>query len=224
MKGSFYVIEGICCAGKTTLGRFLAERFGLRFLSEASEWVKETRPVPLTYEQARENERYFLEIERQRYSQAKKWLNEGKSVIADRDIISTLCIAFGYKQQKKIDTFDELFSDVVDYIKVGYFYPPNLYLYLSVNNQTVEKRNQLRANTLGDFWIGDEILQAHREFYQQFGSVMKNEWMHLENNETYDLDFFEEVFRKSERFGTTLTPSDFILRLVSFQQNVKKGE
>lgn len=176
MIGRMIGIEGISCVGKTTLCRKLSEYTNYSYVEEASTFYKDKDGYPPSASdilQARRNEKFYFELERERWKVAEKLKEQENIVFLDRTLLSTIVVSYALMQYKGFDTMSDVISDYNHYIRNNMIGLPECYIHLEINHEEMEQRNLIRENLLQDDWMNIGFNNAQREFYNQYYSMTK---------------------------------------------------
>jgi deoxyadenosine/deoxycytidine kinase len=160
-------IEGISCAGKTTLAHGLA-RSRAAIIPEGTTFCSIFPQPPSTPEQARTNEQFCLEVERARQAFEHTCRCPSRTVVYDRTYLSVLAISWSYLPRCGAHTFRSLVTEVLRTLQDGALCPPDLYLYLDLPLADFESRNRTRASPLTGFWADVRVLARQRDFFEHW--------------------------------------------------------
>lgn len=173
MNNGFYVIEGVCCAGKTSLLRQM-EKDGIFMIPESNKMGKQFPPFPTNHDESRRNEKFIFTVEEERSIIGCK--NSDKEIrFADRLLPSVLAISFANEVVHGFDSTKEAISDVIEYIKKDEnSFSCDAHFYLSVSVDTVLERNRNMEKPLSETWVSEEIIGAQIRFYDLYKEVIKS--------------------------------------------------
>lgn len=161
-------IEGLICAGKTSLLRNLKLTVDCLTIPEYGEFIENHEQLPMfppsNRDQAIFASRFFARLEKRRQKElllAKK----GKSfAVLDRSILSCLAFDFAARNFTGFDTY----SEVIQIYQNEKFLQPSLYLYLEIPYQMSINRMKQRGTFSGDHFAGEEFNNLLVGFYQYF--------------------------------------------------------
>lgn len=163
----FFVVEGTSCSGKTSTIALLTKK-GAEIIPENSTLCKDFPPLPTNYEESRRNERFILELEKNRCLMAEDF---GGLSIADRMIISSLSISYAWG----FGSIGDFIDDVISTILNGSLLLPDCTVYLEASVETIQKRNLLRRTLLGNQWVSEQIINKQKYFYDVYFKVTETE-------------------------------------------------
>jgi hypothetical protein len=158
-------VDGPSNAGKSTLTRALADRYGWSLLPDAGDLVSTFPPAPMTAAAARHNERYCLVVEEARSALLATGWRTGEHCLLDRSALSTLAISYGYAPEYGVDRFAEQCTAMADSLRAGRLVLPGAHLYLRPGSDTVATRNGKRPEPLHSFWLRPGLVARQLHFY-----------------------------------------------------------
>lgn len=174
-----FILEGVCCAGKSTLSTLMEKKIGLKRIKECTEDQKEWK-LPKTTLDAINNEKLYFHIEEGRMEESIKLCSENHDVIADRGPISIVAVAYGYNKRGVFNTFNHAMNHYIQMIEKQKYYLPSSYFYLDVDIELIEERNKRRYMDSGllleDFWINHDAILYQKEFYSYYGELLGGRW------------------------------------------------
>ncbi|MEX3625408.1 hypothetical protein [Viridibacillus arvi] len=181
MNEKFTCIEGVCCAGKSSVIKTL-ESEGYEVVHETHNLIK-LPPFPTNTEEARRNERILVDLEQKR---SKLGLNaKTEKSFADRMLPSVIAVTIGMCKVHGFKSALPLFDDIISILEKN----PNAFycdafVYFKTKLETIEKRNITRPIPLGEDWIGKDTLLPQFHFYDIFGEIVKSHnWIVLPTDE-----------------------------------------
>lgn len=158
-------VDGPSNAGKSTLTRALADRYGWPVLPDAGDLVSTFPPAPMSPAAARDNERFCLVVEEARSALLTTRWRTGEHCLLDRSAISTLAISYGYAPEYGEDRFVEHCTAMADSLRQGRLVMPGAHLYLRPGSDTVANRNGARPEPLNSFWLRPNLVARQLRFY-----------------------------------------------------------
>lgn len=168
MMASMIVIEGLVCAGKTTLLNKLGRLVNYQTILEYKEYLKDSEELPRFPPSSREEalliSQFFVILERRRQNDLGKFSEQDVTVIFDRGILS--CLAFDYAA-RRFTGFDT-YLEVIQMYQAEDFHQPHLCLYLDVSYQTMIDRMKRRGTFSGDQFANRKFTELLVEFYRHF--------------------------------------------------------
>ncbi len=164
----FYVLEGISCAGKTSIINCL-EKKGINIIRENVTFCNDFPPLPTNYSESRRNEKFILELEKKRCNIAN---GRDGLFVADRMIISSLAISYAWDY----GTIHKFIQDIIISIRnTDDLLLCDCNFYLDVKYDDVIERNKKRCSLLGREWVGEDIIQRQRYFYDIYKDIVRSE-------------------------------------------------
>jgi len=202
----FIVLEGAPCAGKTTLRKRLEKLklsdrlFFLPTDKQVGEYVKEMPGYPRTYDQAKANEKWFLDQEVKKFTLVHKLAKAGHHIISERDYVSCLAFSNAYSKYSGINILDYTLSLYKQYLENGSLFRPDIRLILDVAPASMLIRNAQRKKKLSDFWLDNGFPSYLTDYFRYFAQNCENETSVLirteDNKEEEMLHTGEEIILK----------------------------
>lgn len=165
-------VDGPSNAGKSTLTRALARRYGWPVLPDAGDLVTTFPPAPMSPEAARDNERFCLVVEEARSALLHTGWRTGEHCLLDRSALSTLAISYGYAPEYGVDRFVEHCTAMADSLRAGRLVLPAAHLYLRPGTDTVADRNGTRPAPLNSFWLRPDFVARQLRFYDAWVGLL----------------------------------------------------
>jgi deoxyadenosine/deoxycytidine kinase len=144
--GKLIVVSGLSATGKTTIVRALSRFLGVPALPEHNDWIGGSRNfprAPVTRDEKKAKQHFFLEIDRERYRLARDLLRREELVLCDSDFTAPLAHNYAERWARPdLDVYDwlvQLYGDSIDRREVG---PAHAYLYLDAS---LDRRRERRA-------------------------------------------------------------------------------
>ena len=174
-------IEGSRGSGKSTAARYLEECLGSKFTilpsAQRLEWIKRnTPPVTKDFESIRFSERWFLEITKEKFDEAK---DPNRVYVFERDYLSLLAYSFAYSAYSGIWTFDCLLGECQELLMSGCFRRPEIRLILDNNPHLFLDRENKRGKGIEDIWFEKRFADSLFEFYRRFALDYEPKSSHL---------------------------------------------
>lgn len=171
MSAIIVVLEGLICAGKTTLLNKLGRLANCRSIQEYKEYLKKFENLPpfspCDIEKALQASQFYVTLERCRQNDLAKFLDQDVIVIFDRGILSCLAFDYAAKRFNGIDTYLE----TIQMYQAECFHQPHLCLYLDISYETMINRMKLRGTYSGDQFANRKFTEFLAEFYWHFLSL-----------------------------------------------------
>lgn len=165
-RGEIVAVEGVCCAGKTTLVGNLSRIFKTTIVPELPAFGRNLfRPFD-SKESILHNGYTSIGLEKVRMMGALGLSELSDHVLMDRSIISALAINYGAIDILGAPAFFGLAHAVLGEIENGKLAIPDKMLYIGVDGHVVEKRNESRAPRLEPYWTNIKRVDRQNDFYQ----------------------------------------------------------
>jgi deoxyadenosine/deoxycytidine kinase len=168
------VVEGLPCAGKTTLCARLKDQMGLALVPELAQFLGKEERFPgdgKTCEEVYRIADWFLKKETARYDRARMLLKRSPTVM-DRSFFTILTYNYAYQLLNRITPYEKLNRTVEQYIADGTFITPQLLIMLSISPDVLRKRRAKRIyvspESLPDFWLDDRFLYPLIDAYKYY--------------------------------------------------------
>jgi thymidylate kinase len=166
MSRAITAIEGVCCAGKTTLLKRLAAQQHAAVVPETSEFARSIFQPFDNGKNILSNALASMPIERIRMQAAADLSKVTGHAILDRSFLSTLALGYGAIDLIGKTSFQHLSRAVIEEIRRDRLTVPNRVLYIRVDSTTVQKRNETRRPPLDPYWVASERIDRQNVFYQ----------------------------------------------------------
>ena len=170
------ILEGLPGAGKTTLGKRLARKFGGVLIPQI------ILPFPKNYKQLASyaKEQFFMKNDLQKYKKARQCLKNKKLVIMDRGIFSTIAYNYALTRLKQSNTYKKVMEFYKKNRKI--FNLPQIIVYLNVsilNSLRRKKRLPPKKTEEASLWVNPYFLKEMKNFYHKFLPKFKNRNIHI---------------------------------------------
>ena len=163
--GEIVALEGVCCAGKTTLIKSMSKELGAGVIPELPEFGRNLFLPFNGRESIARNSQDSIPIEKVRVTAAVGLSAIASHVIMDRSFFSTLALGYGAVDITGPEAYRKLVDSVVDMMRTGEMPLPDKVLCVKVDVNTVKQRNQSRTPPLDDYWIDGSRITRQNEFY-----------------------------------------------------------
>ncbi len=184
----FIVISGLPASGKTTLINNLIDiNADIALVPEHVDWVKgKFPPTPTNKQEKIDKQKFFLDLDIERYKWAQDKLQTHDIVISDTDFLSPL--SHNYAERvllPEFDIYEWMIEQYSNALKAGNLGLPDLYVYLDTS---LDKRNEFRASDMerkrNEMFFTSPFPENMREFYYQLmhGECLNNVWYREEKN------------------------------------------
>jgi len=171
MSGKIITLEGVCCAGKTTLLRKLAESLKAGTVPELPEYARQLLKPFKDKDAILYNEHRAIDVEKIRMLCAIGLSKIADCVILDRSFLSRLSLAYGAIDMIGVNAYCDLASEVLSAMRSEELPMPDKVLYISVNTDTVQDRNAIRSPQLDAYWVKPDRITRQNEFYQALVNI-----------------------------------------------------
>ncbi len=195
------VIEGLPCAGKSSLVNHLRTEMGYFVVPEISETLKNGEHFPgngLNYEEIMRISNWFLRKEIERNILARELLEKG-NVAMDRGFLTSLAYNTAYEKLTGIEVAELLNAKIFSEIERGNILIPTAYIYLKISIETMRLRLKIRkdrpSSILPKFWLDSEFSITMSRFYDDY--FMKNSILSKQIEADKDMCY---VFNKCREF------------------------
>lgn len=165
-RGETIAVEGVCCAGKTTLVQRLSAELRTGVIPELPAFGRNLFKAFDTKEGIIHNGQLSIGMEGVRMFGALGLSQLCSRVILDRSILSTLAVNYGAVDIIGKPAFLDIANNALCEIGEEELPVPDKILYLAVDGKTVEKRNETRVPRLDDYWTNRGRVERQNEFYQ----------------------------------------------------------
>lgn len=179
-RGKIILIEGVSCAGKTTVCRRLSEEKEYHIIPEAIRYIEritgkqheEALPTPTNEDEEKRNQKILFNVELQKIREANELANSGKDVVIDKSLIAVMATAFAFEKMNGYKTSFamsiDLFKKFLGILKKEKMIFCDMFLYLDADKDVLESRNYRREHVLDNFWINEELLKYQHIFLEKF--------------------------------------------------------
>ncbi len=171
MRGEIRALEGVCCAGKTTLIKQLAKQLGAAVVPELPEFGRNLFLPFNSPDNVRLNAFNSVNLEKIRMRAAYGLTEITPHIVMDRSFLSTLALGYGAIDLIGPPSFKELADRVLTAMMNDELPTPHKTLYISVDSETVQKRNETRSPKLDEYWVNPERIKRQNEFYRNLSHV-----------------------------------------------------
>ena len=165
-RGEVVAVEGVCCAGKTTLIGSLSRNFKTTVVPELPAFGRNLFQPFDSRESILHNGYTSIGLEKVRMIGALGLSEVSNHVLMDRSIISTLAINYGAIDILGAPAFSGLAHAVLREIENGRLAAPDKMLYIGVDGHIVEERNESRTPRLEPYWTNSKRVDRQNDFYQ----------------------------------------------------------
>ena len=191
---NLYVIEGTSNSGKTTTCKNLKNTSDVIIIPEFMSDPNAPKPSK-NLEEELINQKKFLELEKERFLIAKKYLDEGQKVLLERDYLSILAVSYAFEKMGKYKAHDNALRLYGDMLNSNWYIKPDIYFFLSSSYDECQERNKKRNKILSENWIKKEFDYYQKEFYLIISDSLKNKvWIDTTNKE---LDYASKIIKKT---------------------------
>lgn len=203
----FYVLEGTCCSGKTTVIDLVKGK-GYEIIKENVEICDDFPPLPTNYNESRRNERFCLNLEKKKSIIAQA--SSSPFIFADRMLVSTLSISYAWDY----GSIKDFVQDIVSCMRnEGELFTCDCNIYLKTSEEIIAKRNVLRSNTLGECWVSPEVLKRQKHFYNVYMNTVKTDnWYIINTDYISPEEIMEEILKvriKKQQIDTEQRVNEF---------------
>ncbi len=171
MAGKIRVIEGVCCAGKTTLIRQMAAELKAGVVPELPEFGRNLLRPFTDGDAVYENGCRSIPIEIVRMMGAIGLSKIAEHVIMDRSYISTLALGYGAIDLIGSRAYRILTEKVLTSICSGELPVADNTFYVSVDIETVQMRNETRVPKLDGYWVDPARIERQNAFYRNLAQA-----------------------------------------------------
>lgn len=165
---SIVVIEGLVCAGKTTLLSNIRQSIDCLIIPEYINCLEGSeqfpRFPPFSREEVLFNSQFFIMLERRRQYDFARFPQQNGLFIFDRGIMS--CLAFDYAARGY--TGFDTYLEVINMYQKENFSQPHLCLYLDITYELMVERMKQRGTFKGDHFADKRFSELLVEFYRHF--------------------------------------------------------
>lgn len=150
IQGKHIVISGLSATGKTTLLRHMGQLSDVITVPEHIDWIgggKNFPKAPLTIEEKKEKQRFFLQLDIERNRWARQHLNKARIILSDSDFTSPL--AHNYAERwlhPHLDVYEWLIETYCECLYRGELVPADGYIYLDATLEQRVARRQSDTN------------------------------------------------------------------------------
>lgn len=165
MRGQTIAIEGVSCAGKTTLVERLSRELPAAVVPELPAFGRNLFKSFDSRDGIIYNGQLSIGLERVRMVGAIGLSRLCDNVILDRSFLSTLAVNYGAVDVIGRSAFQDIARNVLSELTEYDLSVPDKTLYLSVDGGTVQERNETRVPRLADYWTDQARVERQNEFY-----------------------------------------------------------
>lgn len=176
--GIIVIVEGTSCVGKTTLCENLKKQ-GWIVLPEAIRYLEqetgkigdEASPIPNLQKEEEYYQDQLFRVEKQKIIEANKLRSQGKNVIIDKSAIATVATAKAFEKSKGfVGTFRRAYNkyfEMLQQLKNDGLIECDVFLLLTADYQTIQKRNLTRNHVLEGIWTEEYTIKNQREVLEK---------------------------------------------------------
>lgn len=169
-RGKVIAVEGVCCAGKTTLVKGLSGRLSAGVIPELPEFGRNLfRPFKDSGDVIY-NSNVSIPIEKVRMVGAVGLSQVANHVVMDRCFLSTLALGYGAIDVIGTAEYLSIAKTVLSQVNNGDMPIPDKVLYLGIDGATVEQRNRTRAPQLDEYWTNCDRVDRQNQFYSHLSA------------------------------------------------------
>lgn len=165
-RGEIIAVEGVCCAGKTTLVTGLSRKFKTTVMPELPAFGRNLFQPFESKDNILHNGYTSIGLEKVRMIGALGLSELSRHVILDRSIMSALAINYGAIDVLGAPAFRGLAGAILSELGTEKIATPNKMFYISVDGQVVEERNRNRVPQLEEYWTDSRRVDRQNEFYE----------------------------------------------------------
>lgn len=187
-KGTSIVLEGLPCAGKTTIGTILSEKYDCNFIGtigflehirlkhENKKIKNELEDIKIEVHNIEKNknsfstneiDELFLNLDIKKEKIINSFIEERENVIMERNHATTLAYSYCYSKMNDNDRFSNILSKYLS--KKKDFLEPDIYIYLSIDRETSQHRQKTRKPAIiGSEWGNIDFIKNFHDFYKFF--------------------------------------------------------
>lgn len=171
MRGEIIAVEGVCCAGKSTIVKRLASHLTAGVVPELPEFGRNLFKPFQDGENILYNGYRSISIEQVRMKAALGLNDLAAYVLLDRSFLSTLALGYGAIDLIGTAAYRELADRVLSVVRTNVLSVPDKTLYINVDGNTVQKRNEIRVPPLGEYWVNPRRVERQNYFYQSLSII-----------------------------------------------------
>jgi len=164
-RGQTIAVEGVCCAGKSTLVESLSRELPAAVIPELPVFGRNLFKSFDSKNDIIYNGHLSIGMEKVRMMAATGLSRLCNNVILDRSFLSTLAVNYGAVDVIGKSVFQDIARNVLSGLTEYDLPVPNKTLYLSVDGGTVQERNETRVPRLADYWTSEARVERQNEFY-----------------------------------------------------------
>lgn len=165
-RGQTIAVEGVCCAGKTTLVESLSKELPAAVVPELPAFGRNLFRSFDSRDDIIYNGQLSIGMEKVRMMGAIGLSKLCNNVILDRSFLSTLAVNYGAVDVIGKSALQDMARNVLSGLTEYDLSVPDKTLYLSVDGGTVQERNETRVPRLADYWTDQARVERQNEFYQ----------------------------------------------------------
>ncbi len=165
------VISGLSAAGKTTLVQALGRLDSVLVVPEHVDWIggsKNFPRFPENIQQKKDKQRFFMDLDRQRFQWVQDHLTQADIIVTDTDFTSPL--AHNYAERwlyPELDVYNWLVDEYGAMLRKGEVGLADAYIYLDVplEDRKKRRRKDWPARRRNDLFFKEPFPDQMRYFY-----------------------------------------------------------
>jgi thymidylate kinase len=177
-QNKLIVIEGLPCAGKTTLVHKIKENLDYEVVPEISELLSEDEFFPgngTNLKEIIEIAEWFMNKERERTQIAKRLLFN-HNVVMDRSYVTSIAYNCAYERYTGIVSAEMLNKKIYEEVHKGNILLPTAFVYLKITPDTMKERRKRKvyrkSAELPDFWMEKRFIDTFISTYESYFSTI----------------------------------------------------
>lgn len=191
---NLYIIEGTSNSGKTTTCNKLKDIQNMIIIPEFMNSPKAPKPS-INLKEELINQKKFLELEKERYLLARKYLDRGQNVFLERSYLSILAVSYAFEKLGKYSAYNNALELYGNILNSNWYIEPSMFFFLTYSYEECKKRNLNRGKQLSENWIKEDFDFYQKEFYLMISDSIKNKlWI---DTTAKELDYATNVILKN---------------------------
>ncbi|HLE11655.1 MAG: hypothetical protein A2504_00485 [Bdellovibrionales bacterium RIFOXYD12_FULL_39_22] len=170
-NGKHIVICGQSASGKTTLVNYLAKKYSCPIVPEHVDWIggsKNFPKSPNTIVEKKAKQKFFFDLDVERYNWTKNELEHSPLVISDADFTSPL--AHNYAERwfyPELDVYGWMVETYSELLRKKILAPADAYVYLDVSleQRIVRRKSEMNNRKRNDVFFKEPFPSNMRQFY-----------------------------------------------------------